>query len=537
MGSTSSPVRGSVVESKSASRPGSVQRKLEFSRTATESLRNRIDKNRSKPKRRPSEYKSADLANGRHLNSTSATKSDDDEEIEDISFVERESIDHIEVAQHNKNESEGLSDESDKITEDEDQPIRANKMDKETTSRKPPRPKEWRNKFGEVRGSSFKDTGAEKQESLPKSHGSHIRVRENAVQKKKGSSRKTALNQEFNEENRRLHKRSRNSSDEISSSEGEVEKSNVQTTKTMKRLKKNEYKLSESKSTSAQLASSLSQGDSRPKGKRSATGNNKLTSNQSGPPLPKSRGLVILRREDDKILKTRSGRNSIRPLAFWSNEKIEFEDEELPIKDLTADFAGRKIKHVVRAEITEPVKKSRIKTHSSKVKKRKRAKVSASDDDDSNDDNDQDLEPWEVDPGRIIAEVRTWDQDDTSGSQIGEREEEIAVSSTAIITRDIANASFRFAKTLTLPFFGAGMVDLPPGSEKKQKNSRKMQMAFFVFYGKVQVTVNDNVFRISKGGMWQVPRGNFYGIQNDYDKPARIFFSQGCENEEVITDS
>ena len=32
-------------------------------------------------------------------------------------------------------------------------------------------------------------------------------------------------------------------------------------------------------------------------------------------------------------------------------------------------------------------------------------------------------------------------------------------------------------------------------------------MAFFVFYGKVQVTVNDNVFRISKGGMWQVPRG------------------------------
>lgn len=25
--------------------------------------------------------------------------------------------------------------------------------------------------------------------------------------------------------------------------------------------------------------------------------------------------------------------------------------------------------------------------------------------------------------------------------------------------------------------------------------------------------------------------GNFYGIENDYDKPARIFFSQGCEIE------
>lgn len=23
--------------------------------------------------------------------------------------------------------------------------------------------------------------------------------------------------------------------------------------------------------------------------------------------------------------------------------------------------------------------------------------------------------------------------------------------------------------------------------------------------------------------------GNFYSIENDYDRPARIFFSQGCE--------
>jgi centromere protein C len=51
------------------------------------------------------------------------------------------------------------------------------------------------------------------------------------------------------------------------------------------------------------------------------------------------------------------------------------------------------------------------------------------------------------------------------------------------------------------------MVDLPPGAVKKPKNSRKMQMVFFVFYGRVEVTVNDTTFRIGKGGMWQVPRG------------------------------
>ncbi len=28
--------------------------------------------------------------------------------------------------------------------------------------------------------------------------------------------------------------------------------------------------------------------------------------------------------------------------------------------------------------------------------------------------------------------------------------------------------------------------------------------------------------------------GNFYSIVNDYDKPARIFFAQGCEVQEEI---
>lgn len=51
------------------------------------------------------------------------------------------------------------------------------------------------------------------------------------------------------------------------------------------------------------------------------------------------------------------------------------------------------------------------------------------------------------------------------------------------------------------------MVDLPPKGQKKKKNSRKMQMVFFVFYGRVVVEVAGNVFSIGKGGMWQVPRG------------------------------
>jgi hypothetical protein len=80
-------------------------------------------------------------------------------------------------------------------------------------------------------------------------------------------------------------------------------------------------------------------------------------------------------------------------------------------------------------------------------------------------------------------------------------------------TRDAQDSEFRFAKIMTLPFFGAGLVELPPSGFKRAKNSRKMHMVFFVHAGKVMVEVGasgeegENEFAISKGGAWVVPRG------------------------------
>ena len=94
---------------------------------------------------------------------------------------------------------------------------------------------------------------------------------------------------------------------------------------------------------------------------------------------------------------------------------------------------------------------------------------------------------------------------------------DIAYSFEAIDMRDIAGADFKFAKTLTLDFFGAGMVDLPPGCIKRMKNSRRMQMVFFVFYGRVTVNVGTppTKFSIGKGGQWQVPRGKPLAFESD----------------------
>ena len=65
---------------------------------------------------------------------------------------------------------------------------------------------------------------------------------------------------------------------------------------------------------------------------------------------------------------------------------------------------------------------------------------------------------------------------------------------------------------LSLPFFGSGMVNIPPGGEKRVKNSGRMQLVFFVFRGRVTVDVAGMAFGIGQGGMWQVPRGEFYSF-------------------------
>jgi centromere protein C len=222
---------------------------------------------------------------------------------------------------------------------------------------------------------------------------------------------------------------------------------------------------------------------------------------QRGPPRPKnSRGLYILRRETpDNSSHTRSGRHVIKPLAYWKNETVVYGEDQAVDGD--TNFLLPTIKEVIRAEeVEEEHPKRGAKKSASKSKKRRQVT-------DPEEDGEDLAEPWESEPGRIYGEVRVWDPEDILGDMSEEVEEEIALSSAAIITTYIPGTTVRFAKTLTLPFFGSGMVDLPPGGIKKTKNSRRMQMVFFVFYGRVNVTVNGNAFRIGKGGMWQVPRG------------------------------
>ncbi|KAI5926085.1 Mif2/CENP-C like-domain-containing protein [Camillea tinctor] len=251
---------------------------------------------------------------------------------------------------------------------------------------------------------------------------------------------------------------------------------------------------------------------------------------QRGPPLPKGRGLVTLRREEpDNMRTTRSGRASYRPLEFWKGERAEYDQgrEEIFEDKGGRHFAMPTLKGIVRAE-----------TNYEAVPKRRRGRPSAARTGGKasryEKEPEEERDEWEYEPGVVSGQCIEWMHEyehkpPGDDDEVFVDEKELAISEAALQFKNIKDSKFKFAKTLTLPFFGAGIVDLPPGAEKSPKNARKMQMVFFVHTGCVHVTVADNAFKISKGGMWFVPRGNYYSISNESNRPARIFFSQGCE--------
>ncbi|KAI1311669.1 Mif2/CENP-C like-domain-containing protein [Xylaria venustula] len=250
---------------------------------------------------------------------------------------------------------------------------------------------------------------------------------------------------------------------------------------------------------------------------------------QRGPPLPKGRGLVTVRREETTTMKTtRSGRASFKPLEWWKGEHVEYDEDE---ENIFADAGKRHfkmptVKGVVRTEESlEPASRRRGRPATGR-KPGRRPSVVAEEEEIERDD-------WEYDPGRVIGDVISWHPDyefeDPEDEDIELTQEELAISENALQLKDIKDATFKFAKTLTLPFFGAGIVDLPPGAEKRTKNSRSRFLVFFVHTGNVQVTVASTEFAIAKGGTFFVPRANNYSILNDTDRPARIFFAQANE--------
>lgn len=127
---------------------------------------------------------------------------------------------------------------------------------------------------------------------------------------------------------------------------------------------------------------------------------------QAGP--TKGRSLYILKHEaptEDTAARTRSGRVSIKPLAFWKNEKCVFGDGEVAEG---GRFPHATVKEVIRTEEIEPEYK---KAKSGK----RRSKKSKNKDIESDDENEDHADRWEKDNGVLHGYIRKWDPEAQAG--------------------------------------------------------------------------------------------------------------------------
>jgi len=220
-----------------------------------------------------------------------------------------------------------------------------------------------------------------------------------------------------------------------------------------------------------------------------------------------ARSLTILREgtpaADPGARRTRSGRQVIKPLEYWLGERGEHD----PDGTLVGIVRAESVDIAPRRQARRP--KPAAATRGRKTRDESTLGVIREGVEGYGEYDGVELEEWEEEGGVIRGFVRTWDAALNAADQSDMREQDLAFSSTSIETRDVVGSDFKYAKFLSLPFFGCGMVDIPPGGFKRAKNSRKMQMVFFLHRGKVLVRVGEAEFCISKGGVWHVPRGEF----------------------------
>lgn len=126
---------------------------------------------------------------------------------------------------------------------------------------------------------------------------------------------------------------------------------------------------------------------------------------------PKARSLYVLRHEtpaeDDGSRLLRSGRHSVKPIAYWRGERIVYGESHLEGKNIILP----PIREVIRTEEVFDQKPQRsTKRPNGRPPVRRRPL-------DDVDEEDEDQEPWEQGEGVLRAEVMQWDPVEQKGSE------------------------------------------------------------------------------------------------------------------------
>jgi len=136
------------------------------------------------------------------------------------------------------------------------------------------------------------------------------------------------------------------------------------------------------------------------------------------------------------------------------------------------------------------------------------------------DDDEEDGERTLMDHEGIVRDPR-------SGSDVIRP---LAVTMAMVKPKQVHNHDYLFQKVFSEEdFMSSGIMVLPPGVEKPNRNSGESAMVFFVVNGHCQVTVHRTTFAVPTGSQFFIPRGNQYRLVNTSDQSeARLFFAQAA---------
>ncbi|KAJ7770203.1 Mif2/CENP-C like-domain-containing protein [Mycena maculata] len=144
-------------------------------------------------------------------------------------------------------------------------------------------------------------------------------------------------------------------------------------------------------------------------------------------------------------------------------------------------------------------------------------------------DNANPEEGWD-DETETQAVVKTY----RTGEDVTRR---IAFTAKMVNPQPAANSEWFFQKIFgDGDFMAAGQVVIPPKGRKPSKPTKDNTFIFFVIEGAVNLKVCDTSVIVASGGMFMIPRGNTYFIENIADRDAKLFFTQARKMREAEVD-
>lgn len=93
--------------------------------------------------------------------------------------------------------------------------------------------------------------------------------------------------------------------------------------------------------------------------------------------------------------------------------------------------------------------------------------------------------------------------------------------------RPVGNSNWLFHKIFGEDdFIAAGLILIPPQGRKPSKAAKDNAYIFYVIEGAVSVVIHETPYLVASGGMFLIPRGNTYYIENVCERDVKLFFTQ-----------